>query len=359
MRPNAQTAERLLRMTYIGSPKARRVLLTAGVLLPLLVVGGCWLDGSLWLKGPGKGLLQHYGYWALFITTPTIVLLTATLFDVYRETIQRTELYCVGLGDDMSARLNRLIERHVRSLSLRSLSASILVFIMIVLACWWVVNVITTVSPVSTYRHDVFDSYAHPFGFATAKLYLFFVFVFVDATAIFIALHITASMISILRFVCYHKVLSVNMFHSDNCGGTSRFGNVNLLILTIYFNFFVVISAMYLTHRGTYLVMAASLTASSCLAVLQSVAAVYYIHKAVSQKKEACIDIVIARLNDQFSSSLGGNAFPQDLLAFRNHLMGIHTFPYASSALIAVNIIRFAPAAIASVTFARGSHVTS
>jgi hypothetical protein len=58
------------------------------------------------------------------------------------------------------------------------------------------------------------------------------------------------------------------------------------------------------------------------------------------------------RLNQQFTSSLQkGVRFPSDLLALRNHLVGIHTYPYATGALAAVNAIRFAPAALAVIAY--------
>ena len=52
------------------------------------------------------------------------------------------------------------------------------------------------------------------------------------------------------------------------------------------------------------------------------------------------------QLDTKFATSMKGGKFPGELLALRNHLLDIHTFPYATGASIAVNIIRFAPAAL-------------
>ena len=303
------------------------------------------------MADPGKGLGQHYGYWAFFITTPIIVLLTTYLFNTFSTAIQHTDRYCIGLTDEMNVRLNRLVQRHLQSLSLDSRTVWILVLIVFVFFCWWIVNVINTISPIGTYQHDVFDAYAHPYGFSLAKAYLLFVLAVVYSTAIFVALHVTISMFSILTFLCRNSVLSVNFFHPDNCGGTSQFGNINLIILSIYVNLFAVICANYLTHRHTYLVMTASFVACSALAVAQSLGAVYSIHRAVAQKKRECIEIITAQLNRQFALSLDGQHFPDDLLAFRNHLLGVRTFPYTAEALVAVNVIRFAPVAVAVVGY--------
>ena len=224
-------------------------------------------------------------------------------------------------------------------------------FVVFVLICFWLLNVIKTISPFDTYHHDVFDAYQHTYGFYSSKAYALLIFSLVYSVALYVTLHVTASMISILKFLCRYRCLFINFFHPDNCGGTSQFGNVNLLILSIYLNFFVIIYAMYLTHRETYLVITTSLIACSLLAALQSISAVYYIHKAVAQKKRESIEALASRLNGRFAASLQGEAFPNDLLSFRNHLMGVHTFPYATGALVAVNVIRFAPAVLALVAY--------
>jgi hypothetical protein len=347
----------ILRKTvnFLPSRSLRRAYLVGGLLFPILIAIGCRLDGTWTMSGSGKGFAQYYGFWAIFVTTPITLLLTSYLFDTFNDAIRKPEKYCVDLTDEARARIERLVQRHTQSLSLRSRSAWILVFMMIVLFLWWLFNVINTLSPpLSTFHHDVFDSAGHPFGFYATKTYLFFLYVFVYAPAVFLAMHVTASMISILKFLCRDEVLRINFFHPDNCGGTSLFGKINLIILSIYLNFFAVIYAQYVTHRQTYLVITVSLIACSLLAAAQSVAGVYYIHKAVAQKKRESIQAVTERLNQQFASSLQpGGKFPNDLLAFRNHLMSVHTFPYTKGALVGVNIIRFAPAALAVLSFLR------
>ena len=304
------------------------------------------------MQDHGKGLSQHYGYWVIFVSTPVILFLTFYLMDAFLKAIRDIDVYSSDMTDEMRARLDRLVQRHIQSLSLQASSIWVFVFLVIILIFWWLFNVIKTISPIETYRHDVFDAYAHPFGFYTAKIYTLLVFTLVYSFAVFVALHITVSMISILKFLSRNDILRINLFHADNCGGTSKFGNINLMILGIYSNFFAIFYAMYLTHRQTYLAMIVGLLACSFLAIAQSVAAVYYIHKTVAKKKRECIEITAVRLNQQFALSLdAGDKFPSDLLAIRNHLVEVHTYPYASGALVAVNIFRFAPAIIAVMSY--------
>jgi len=236
------------------------------------------------MQGLDKGFTQHYGFWAIFVTTPIILFLTRRLNEKFLGSMRALDDYCVNLTHEMRSKRDKLVHRHVQSLSLRSRTVSIFVLVVFVFVCWWLLNIITTISPFNTYRHDVFDAYAHSFGFYLAKIYALLLFTLVYAVAVFIALHVTISMISILKFLHQHNVLRINLFHEDNCGGTSRFGNINLIILGIYANFFSVMYMMYLTHRQTYLAIMVSLIACSFLAITQSLTAVFYIHKSVAKK---------------------------------------------------------------------------
>jgi hypothetical protein len=333
-------------VAFLHGRRGRAVFVSLAVLFPLALVVAARLDGTLVMRGDDKGLSQYYGFWAIFATTPLILLLTAKLVDRFATTLRSPSNYCVHLEGEATARLTRLIDRHIDSLRLKDRSAWILTFLVIVMIFWWMFNLISTIypTPLRTFHHDVFDSSAHFFGFYVTRAYVFFVLVIVYAQAVFVSLHVTVSMISILKYLCRNEMLYVNLFHVDNCGGTSEFGKLNLLVLGIYAAFFTVISGMYITHRETYLVMVLSLMACSLLASAQSIAAVYYIHKTVAKTKRNCINLVTAQLNHHVASSLQGARFPNELLALRNHLAGMRTYPYSGGALIAVNVVRFAPA---------------
>lgn len=337
---------------FLHSRLYRRACLFTSI-FPIFIGIACWIDGTWRMEGAGKGLSQHYGFWTIFLTTPVIFFLTTHLLDRFIQAVRQIDNYCTDMVDQTRGQVDKLVRRHTRSLLLHSWSVWLLVFVMLVLLFWWLFNVIKTISPFETYHHDVFDSYAHPYGFYAAKFYSLLVFTLVYSVALFVALHVTVSLISILRYLSRNNILRINLFHEDNCGGTSKFGNINLLILGIYTNFFAVMYAMYMTHRTTYTAMTASLVACSVLAIAQSVVAVYHIHKAVAQKKSECIEVMTTKLNQLFTASLRqeNERFPNDLLAFRNQLIDVHTFPYAAGALAAVNVLRFAPAAIAVISY--------
>ena len=333
-----------------GHVSRRAVGLAVYLTFPILIAAACLFDHTFTMVDPAKGFTQHYGFWAIFATTPIILFMTSYLLYKFTNTICDVDEYCVDASAEVRRSVETLVRRHVESLGLRSRSVAILVMLVIGLLWWCILNVLNTTTPTDTYRHDVFDSYAHPSGFVVTKVYVFIVFAAAYAVAIFVAVHVTLSMISIMKYLRINKIFRIDLFHADNCGGLSRFGNINLLIMGIYINFFIVIFAMYRTHQTTYPVMLFSLIGSSVLAFAQSVVAVYHIHLAVAARKEECLEVVVERLNDLAPLSLPPkNRFPTELLALRNHVAGVSTFPYARGAAAAVNVIRFAPAAMAVV----------
>jgi len=322
------------------------------LLLPCAMGIAARLDGTWKLPGNDKGFSQHFGYWVLFLTTPVVLLVTAHLLETFTATIRSLDVLYVRSSANLQRKTERLIAHHLDHLSLRTLPAiSLCLFIVLVMVFFCIVNVINTSSPGAvrhTYGHDSYDALPHVLSFYVGKTYIFLVFPVVYAIALFVAFQVTYAMMSILRFLGNNDMLQINLFHEDNCGGTSRFGNANLLIMAIYANFITVRAMMYLTHHTTYFVANASLLGCSVAAAAQSVIAVYSIHRVLVRKKHECIEALAHRLNVDVDTTLrAGGRFSSDVLAFRNHVAGLYTYPYAKPALAAVNVIRFLPAAFA------------
>jgi len=334
----------------LGSRMSRRTgALLASVVLPGIVTLASWMDGTFVMPAPAKGLGQHFGYWALFVTTPVVLWLTSHLLESFIRLIRNVDSYAVADVGGAAGGIERLVKRHELSLTLQSDSVWIFRFITLAMFAFCLLNVVQTVTPAATYHHDVFDAYAHPLGFYAAKLYVFVTFTGVYATALFVAMHVTATMVSMLRLLYREDALLINLFAPDNCGGTASFGRINLLILSIYSLFFSVIYAMYQTHRTTYFVMMGSLIGCSLLAICQSILAVFYIHKAVARAKRTLMTDIAERLNGHIDESLRSHGrFPNDLLALRSHVMQVRTYPYASGVAAAVNAIRVAPLVLAA-----------
>lgn len=330
--------------------------IVAGIAPGLLVVSAV-LDGTLRMnEADGVGLIQHYGFWVIFASTPLLILLAGHLLDVFHELMGDIDQYVSSSASRLEReQLGKLIGSEMKSLALNGRSRFILYFGVVVGLLYLQLNVAKTVFPVSTYGHDVFDSWSHRLGFFAAKIYLTPIFIAVYPFVIFIGSHITWSMTRVLRFLCDKGVLEINFFHQDRCGGTSRFGYINLQVMLANALLFSVLVGMFLTHQRTYFVTRSALLFCSVLAVLQSLIGVYSVHRFVKQRRDECARKIEEELGDSLKRTLRReSAFSGDLLKLHRHVLAIRSFPYAPRVKILVNTLRFAPAAIAILSLVSG-----
>ncbi len=324
----------------------------ASILGATLVLVGSVIDNTVWMSGGAKGLAQHWGFWVIFTTTPLIIILTGHILDNFKEIVGGPENYIDMKSDPASAsRIRQLILAETESVLLRGRSRFLLYFGILVGLFYAIINDIKTYNPGLTYGHDVFDSAAHSWGYATTKLYLLPIFIVVYPFSIFIAAHVTWSVTRVLRLACENKVLRVRLFHHDNCGGTSRFGYLNLLVMTLCILFFAILIGMIITHKRTYFVTESALIFCSLFLIALSVIGVYSVHRFVVDKKRDCLRSVGKKIDDQLRGALDGDLeFHGDFLILREHLIGLRTYPYTSKAMLAVVVLRYTPAIVALVS---------
>jgi hypothetical protein len=205
-----------------------------------------------------------------------------------------------------------------------------------------VLNVRHTVEPLSTYGNDVFDAYQYPYGFVSNKLYVLFVFSIVYPAVGFVIVHSAISLFFILKRMQRDSILSIDFFHPDNCGGVSRFGTINLYVMAITVCILSVIFALLETHSYRHHTTTVPLLCTSGFLIFESVGIVYYLHKAVKQQRRSALEQVNIVLNQSFNT-LPKVDFPNHLLAVRNHLLGVKTYPYSGATRSLMNLIRAAP----------------
>lgn len=319
------------------------------LMLPALVCLGVYLDGTWNMGDSGKGLVQHYGFWAQCVTTPIIAILTGATLNCFLSTMHSLERYST-LGE-LPRDLRRMINKEILSISLRRRSRFLLYLMMVLGVFFGILNVRQTMDPMATYGNEVYDSVSHTFGFILTKPFLFFNWILVYPVSIFLMAHVSVSMIKILNYMCSQDVLRIDFFHPDNCGGVSVFGDINTYIMGVYINFFLVLIALDFTHERKYetLIFFASLASLGFTA--QSVGVVYSIRRFVQKKKRECLEVINNQLGSQILAAVPAGRLAADLLIVRNHILSLKAHPYTRQASIIVNAIRLTPAAILAFRF--------
>ena len=319
-------------------------LVVGFLVLPCAVLLGAWLDGTLFLPGPGVGLFEHYGFLTYAVSTPILYLLVRLL---HGRTLAALS-YESGYFDRRA--LGRSTRRQ-RTTLLRSLRGAgrgrfVLDLLMLAGLLTTVVNVIQTSSPGAHYGNDTFDSTTHLWGFLAAKAYIGFTWIVVYPAAVFVVVHAGLLLPLLLRSMSRDGALQIEVFHEDQCGGLSGLGTLNFMAMVCYLPPLAFV-ALRQTHTiVNYATGIVPLFATSAFFVAQSILGVYHLHRAISREKRGVLDRVRERLDDNYARLEAGGEFPAGILLLRDHVATVRTFPYTRNVGALVNVLRFAPSVL-------------
>lgn len=330
-------------MIWLAKKRVSVAITLILIIAAAIVVLCSYLDKTVHLPGDGRGLANHYGIWAIFVTSPLLVLLAHATQQRFVFTIRTINRYTVNA--DVPQVLREMVDKHINSLHMNARSRYVFWLLVVVGWYWWLVNVKQTIYPFDSYQNDVFDAYPHTLGFISFKLYLGFVWVVVYPVISYSAGHIFVSMVAVLKHMRDRALFRLDYFHQDDCGGVSVFGAINLRLLAMSSLVLLTALAILLTHRGNYVSIWSSIVTCILLMIAQSVVGVYYIHVFVRQKKIELLAQINKRLNRSLISLGRQDSFPDDLLAVRNHIARLRTVPYTRAGRIMINLLRLSPAA--------------
>jgi hypothetical protein len=216
-------------------------------MFPLLVLLGSLFDDTFELGG-GRGIRDHYGYQALFLSAPWLVYLCCWLVSTIARVIAepgvqgkdessldplRTELLNVAMR--RTPMMQRLLW-YFRSVGIAAVVA----------------NAASTRYPHFVYGQDVFDAYQHPSGYIVGRIFLTYYWAYLlPYAALFIYIAIDTT-VSIVRHVKQGTEYDLRCFASDGCGGFRDLGQLMIIAVYMYIPIIFVIVALSHTHRNFY-----------------------------------------------------------------------------------------------------------
>jgi hypothetical protein len=308
----------------------RTVLILLCGVFPVAIFLASLLDQTLRLPDDGVGLLRHYGLWTFMLTVPVVITLSSRLLTCFFDTLRNLDALLIpGIDRGERDRVAHLLTWEMGALRLRGRYVYFLNFLTVASTLFAVNSIVGASLVRETFGHDTFDSFSHPWGFFVAKTYTLFVFTFVYPVTLFVAFRVTVSMVKVFRFLHRRAVLQIDILHVDNCGGMARFGRMNKQIIVIYTCLFLVASANYLTHGLKGLAWPLLVNMFAVMVLVQWIGGVYYLHLALEAGKRERLQLVSDRLKEAERAALrDGIPFPTGLLEYRNHLLGVNTYPY-------------------------------
>ena len=199
---------------------------------------------------PGdKGLLVHYGVWAILISDPLLLISASFAWFQFRTAFQYLPL---RNGSDNRLLVRKIVRPYRDFVTLKGYGSLLYLGLLSLGFLSWLNNLRQTSDPVRYFKHNVFDSTEFIYGFAANKLVLFTSWVLIYPAVGFVILSMGLSTYFILNKFAAARIMQPNIFHPDGCYGFSSLGRLNICLLVPYFFAFFVALAILITHESIY-----------------------------------------------------------------------------------------------------------
>jgi len=207
-------------------------------------------EKTLHLPRGGRGVLDHYGFHALFLSAPVLTWMLSSF--VLRLVAVTAESSWFG-GSNENPNAKSLQDELVGLLLARDpRGARILAQMRAVGVAAVFANASSTLYPRVVYGQDVFDSIYHPIGYVIGRLFLTYHWIYLLPVLIYFAGIATYATVRIAGLVanCGEEVL--RSFAADGCGGFRALGSLMNAIVYMYLPIVGIIVALFHTHANSY-----------------------------------------------------------------------------------------------------------
>jgi hypothetical protein len=294
---------------------------------------------------PGRGLLDHYGFQAAFLSGPLVLVTTLFALGLFFRIVRDIdELIVPGTS---AAVLRGLIKPHIDSLLLRGRWRAMLWLLVIIGIAVSLAIFGQLEHPENYWGNDVFNAKSHVRSYYVANAYLILLWGFIYPFGIFYAVHLTLSSEIIISNLMHRQLIRLNFLHVDRCGGMACFGTLNAVIMLIYAWPACAVYALHATHRYTYVSLVVGAIAISAALILQSLYGIYWVARAIRAQRENVINGLNKRIKDSMDDNRHNFTAAVATMEYRDRVLAVSSYPYAGAMLALVNVLRTAPAAIA------------
>jgi hypothetical protein len=334
----------------------QRMLPRKSVVVGIVVISLAWVplitwasveDHTLRLPGVGAGLLNHYGLQVSVLAAPLVLLTTYFAVSYFIRIFQNIDELLTPTADISVVR--EIIRSEFDSLFLLGTWRNMLWLFMFIGAASSIVIFSRLSAPKEFWGNDVFNATYYRYGFVATNSFFFWLWSVVYPVGVFYALHLTLSTSVIITRLQNRNFLRLNFLHPDRCAGMSKFGALNVMIMLIYAWPSAAAYAFHFTHQNNYPSLIAGACVVSILLIGQSIYGIYWVARVIRSER----DVAVSHLNNQIAKAMHGEkkdfAAATAVLQYRERVLSVDSFPYSRGTSVAVNVLRFAPTALAIV----------
>lgn len=296
-----------------------------------------YYEGTFFLPGVGKGLMEHYGVWAIVVTDPLLLISTSYAYCLFRKCLRT-----IPTNDaEYKRQARRTVYRERLSfLLMKDASGSAVYLFLVILGCLsFANNIVQTCSPAEYYGNDVFDASQYTLGFLTNKFNLFLSWVVVYPIAAFFCLTMSVSLYAILKQFRDSGQLVAEMHHPDKCFGHARLGTLNLVLMTPYFLTYNVMFFLAETHESTYMSLIIPLIGMTVIFILASYMTLYPLAAFIRSESAKQVD----NIQTQLQYAMHSGVKPTIRVAIDSlYISMMHSTPYSKNSQRLLTALRAA-----------------
>jgi hypothetical protein len=225
-------------------------LILIHALFPTLAGVAAYFDHTARLLPNGRGLVEHYGFHALFLSAPVLVYLTWRVVTSLAKIIAEPLPWLSPTPPPELSDLQHTLQNSVLCRSAKAKGFLLMMRMVGVFA--FLANADNTRRPELVYGQDVFDSSRHLLGYFAGRLFLGYYWIYLLPLIAYIAFATVAVTIRLAAYVDELPDYDVSCFASDGCGGFKELGRLMTLVVYLWVPIVVVVIALMETHTNFY-----------------------------------------------------------------------------------------------------------
>jgi hypothetical protein len=271
------------------------LLIALHAAFPLLAFVAGWADDTTKLLPRGRGVVEHYGFHALFLSAPILAFLAWRVATAMALIISQPFQAMGVIRSAESVRLQNGLEDVAlcRKPKMQVLLA-LMRFVGIVAV---VANAASTRIPESVYGQDVFDSSSHALGYLAGRLFLGYYWIYLLPLVAYLAVSAIVAAVRIAAYVDDLPDYEIRCFASDGCGGFKELGRLMTLVVYVWVPIVAVVIALMETHTNFY----ATLRVGAALVILipaQLFLPFLRLHRVLTRLKERKLKLIEHYMNE-------------------------------------------------------------
>jgi hypothetical protein len=316
------------------------ILWTLWALWGVAIVWAAAHDSVLLLPNLGhhpRGLLQHFGFQAIFLSGPVLVVGTYYVRRDFIRSLQR--LLERQPTYEKSATFRSEILSLAGPISLWSVWGRCLGFLCLIGGTFSFVRLRELSNPVLFWGNDVFNASEYYASYIVTNSFLSVLWCAVYPIVALQIIHTTVMALFIVPKSISNRALRLDLLHPDGHAGMTGLAKINAYITTLYAVPAVVFSLLYMTHDRVYFPPKLAVLLLTVVFLAHTIAGLGSVAYSISLERDRAVALWNEKIKHLIVKKRLGSTEALVALKYRDCLLSISLFPFKKTAIFAASLL--------------------